>query len=71
MNESAFHVRHTWTLDTFMGYLFSTSFASLEVLGGAAKNFETEMRRPLLDYNGSGQYEERIEFYCILARPRG
>ncbi len=61
---------YTWTLDTFMGYLYSTSFASLEVLGNKAEEFEADMRKTLSEYEPSGQFEEEMEFYYILARPK-
>ena len=61
-------IDHTWTLDTFLGYLRSTSFASREVLG-AVDDFDADMRRTLLDYDASGRYSERVPFYCILGTP--
>lgn len=61
-------VYYTWELNSFIGYLFSTSFASREVLGDMAQEFEADMRRTLLEHDSSGCYREKIVFYCILGR---
>ena len=63
-----FLVPHVWTLDTFIGYLYSTSFCSTQLLGGGAREFEDDLRRALLEYDASGQYEEVIKYHCILGR---
>ena len=63
-------VYYTWRLNSFIGYLYSTSFASREVLGDIAEEFEADMRRTLLEHDSSGCYREKIDFYCILGRTR-
>jgi len=62
-----FKVPHIWTLENFIGYLYSTSFASLHVLGDTARGFEADLRSTLLDFDATGLYEETLEFYCIIA----
>ena len=47
-----------WTTDQIVGYLYSTSFASLPVLGGKKEQFEAELRRKLTSLNPSGLFEE-------------
>ncbi len=66
-----FELRYTnvWTLDAFIGYLHSTSFASRAVLGDLAEDFENDMRKSLLNLNSRGRYEEDMVFYYILGHP--
>lgn len=68
VEERPFPVEHVWTLDGFLGYLASTSFAGPEVLGDEAVAFENEMRAELLAYDPSGRYPEVIAFYYIVGR---
>jgi len=63
-----FPTPHVWTLDSFVGYLYSTSFASKGSLGSSAESVEEELRRELLAYDPSGRYSETIDFYYILGR---
>jgi SAM-dependent methyltransferase len=63
-----FPTPHVWTLDSFIGYLYSTSFASKGSLGSSAESIEEELRRELLAYDPSGTYPETIAFYYILGR---
>lgn len=63
-----FPTPHVWTLDSFIGYLYSTSFASKGSLGSSAESIEEELRRELLSYDPSGRYPETIDFYYILGR---
>lgn len=65
--EHRFNVPHTWTLDDYIGYLYSTSFASRDVLGEAQADFERDLRAALLEYDGTGRYTEAISFHCIAA----
>jgi SAM-dependent methyltransferase len=59
---------YVWTLDSFIGYLYSTSFASRSVLANSGDEFEADMRGTLLAYDARGLYEESIHFYYIRAR---
>jgi ubiquinone/menaquinone biosynthesis C-methylase UbiE len=66
VSETEFPVRHAWDLDSFLGYLYSTSFASLDVLGDRAEGFEKELRAVLLDFEPSGHYTETLRFRCAV-----
>jgi hypothetical protein len=68
VREYQFPTPHVWTLDSFLGYLRSTSVGSTAVRAGVADELEDELRQRLLGFNGSGRYEETIAFYYILAR---
>lgn len=69
--EYQFPTSHVWTADSFLGYLKSTSVGSEAVRAGVGEEFEDTLRQRLLDYDGSGHYEESIAFYYILARRPG
>jgi SAM-dependent methyltransferase len=68
VTEYQFPTQHVWTLDSFIGYLYSTSVGSKVVRSGVADEFEAALRQRLLAYDTSGRYAETIEFYYILAR---
>lgn len=60
---------HAWTLDSFVGYLYSTSFASPRVLGEKKEAFEAELRAALQPWLGrDGKLHEEIQFRYILAQ---
>jgi SAM-dependent methyltransferase len=63
-----FPTPHVWALDSFIGYLYSTSFASKASLSSSAESIEEELRRELLAYDPSGRYPETIAFSYILGR---
>lgn len=63
-----FPTPHVWTLDSFIGFLYSTSKASKSVLGDNVNEFEADMRQALLNYDSRGCYRETIDFYYILGR---
>ncbi len=66
-----FHIDHTWTTDTLIGYMYSTSILSRRSLGDRAEAFETELRRALLGYDRSGRYQEEAAFGYLLGRRPG
>ena len=63
-----FAVPHTWSLDSFIGYLYSTSVVSRRVLGEKVDDFEADLRQTLLSHDSSGYYQETLDFYYDLAR---
>lgn len=63
----AFSPKQTWTVDSLLGYLYSTSFASRAVLGDKSQGFEQDLRHALLECDRSGVYEENSEITLILA----
>lgn len=68
IEEHEFPTPQTWTLNDFVGYIFSTGAASKKVFGDAAGAFEAELRRALLSHEPSGIFAETITFSYILAR---
>jgi trans-aconitate methyltransferase len=68
--SEAFVEAHTWTIETILGYLYSTSFCSKHVLGDIAEAFEADLRAALLAHGPSGTYREQIGFgYTIGRKP--
>lgn len=53
VEESVIPVRRTWTVDSVIGNLFSTSFASRAVLGSKADIFESDLRERLDPFSHS------------------
>jgi trans-aconitate methyltransferase len=62
---------HTWTLDSVLGYLRSTSFASRAVLGSKAEEFDRILTERLLALNPDGTYVEDLPFYALIGHPDG
>lgn len=63
-----FPMHHIWTIDSFIGYLYSTARASKRALGKKCDEFEADMRQTLLGYEPNGLYPEVADFYCVLAK---
>lgn len=68
VEERSFPTRYTWSLDSFVGYLYSTSVVAPAVLGDRANGFERELRRALLALEPTGQLVETIRFDLLVAR---
>ncbi|WP_018506349.1 class I SAM-dependent methyltransferase [Parafrankia discariae] len=74
--ESPFHeveevtvpVRRTWTADSILGYLYSTSFAAPPLFGDRLSSFEARIREVLAQHSSSDTYEEDNEFLIRLGR---
>lgn len=60
---------YTWTIDSILGYLRSTSFASLAVLGDRAGEFDRVLTAELLVVDASGTYSELLPFYALIGHP--
>lgn len=58
---------HEWTADEIVGYLYSTSFAGAQVLGGRREAFERDLREALAAASADGVFREQLDFYLILA----
>lgn len=57
-----------WTIDQIVGYPYSTSFASKQLLGDQADPFECELRRRLHDFSPQNYFVEHNKCKVILAR---
>lgn len=63
-----FEFLNTHTLDSIIGYLYSTSRCSKKVLGNNADEFEAELRTKLSGINSSGIFEEKVKCGFTLGR---
>lgn len=61
---------HTWSTETILGNLYSTSFAAKHLFGEKLKDFENDVRNELLAINPSGTFQEQIPREIILAWKR-
>lgn len=50
----------TWTIESILGNLYSTSYGSKRFLGNNSELFELELREALLDISNSGEYKEKL-----------
>jgi ubiquinone/menaquinone biosynthesis C-methylase UbiE len=65
-----FQVAHTWSLDTLLGYFFSTSILSRRALGARAARFEAELHELLSPWDRGAGLQESATF-AYLAATRG
>ncbi|WP_236567191.1 class I SAM-dependent methyltransferase [Nocardia sp. CY41] len=69
VTEYRFPTPHAWTVDEFLGFLWSTSYtARIRQDPALAEEFETDLRAQLLEREPSGQLRESIAHYYILGR---
>ncbi len=54
-------------IDGVLGWLYSTSYASLHVLGDKREAFERDLREALLFINPDGWFEEEVKVEGIFA----
>ncbi|MGN2636433.1 class I SAM-dependent methyltransferase [Nocardia takedensis] len=67
--EYQFPTPHAWTVDEFLGFLWSTSYtARIRQDHTLTERFETDLRAQLLECEPSGQLRESIAHYYILGR---
>jgi len=68
VESRSFEAPHIWTLESLLGYLRSTSFASRAALGERHAAFEAELTARLLAFDNSGRYPEIVASGYTLAR---
>lgn len=57
----------SWTISSFIGYLYSTAFCLQIFLGDNVKQFEDDLTETLLAINPSGQFKEEIKVSFLAA----
>jgi 2-polyprenyl-3-methyl-5-hydroxy-6-metoxy-1,4-benzoquinol methylase len=57
-----FEVIRKWTYESIKGWLYSSSFASRELLGENCNDFELDLKNTLTSLDNSGIYLERTSF---------
>lgn len=66
--EHTLTVRHTWTVETIVGFLHATSFASRAALRQHVDAFDADVREVLLSVDPSGTFSQAIAFGARIAR---
>ncbi|MFC2069662.1 class I SAM-dependent methyltransferase [Chloroflexota bacterium] len=74
LSESQFHnlesvefeTDRLWTIDQIVGYLYSTSSASIPVLGDKKESFEEDLRNRLSMYKPNGLFDEKTITRVIM-----
>lgn len=59
--KESFEISNQCTVDSVIGYLYSTSRCSKKVLGNKVSDFETELRAELMKLNLQGVFTENIK----------
>ncbi len=57
----------SWTIESYLGYLYSTAFALPSFFGDNREQFEVELKRSLLEVEPSGQFTEQLTAGAIVA----
>lgn len=60
-----FRVEHTWSADTIVGYLYSTSYANPVVLGDRREPFEADLRSALAAMSPQDAFPEILDFHLL------
>ncbi len=60
-----------WTIDSYLGYLYSTAFALPSFFGDNREQFEVDLRRSLLEIEPSGYFTEQLTAGAIVAWKQG
>jgi len=61
-----FDLTRNWTIDRILGYLYSTSYCSLPVLGNKKEAFEADIRARLRDFDPAGEFKEKNTVQVML-----
>jgi hypothetical protein len=60
---------HAWDIDSLIGHLWSTSFASRPHFGDRVEQFEAELRAELVALRPDGRFRETGMFGLVCGRP--
>lgn len=60
-------IEKTWTIDSWIGYLYSTAFCRPAYLGDNIHQFEQDIKETLLNLYPSGEFTEQIPVDVYLA----
>jgi trans-aconitate methyltransferase len=70
VEEARLPVHRTWTTETILGYLYSTSFAAPHLFGDRLKEFENAVKERLADFSEDDTFPEENEFLIRFGRRR-
>jgi len=66
--EYGMTVRHAWTVETIVGFLHATSFASRAAMREQVDAFDADVRNALLSVDPSGIFNQDVTFGARFAR---
>ncbi len=67
-DEWLYDHERSWTVDTIIGHLYSTSFASRRLFGDEVEAFEKDLREELLKLEPSGIFNEKVQLQALIAQ---
>lgn len=68
VEEVTIPIQRTWTTDSILGYLYSTSFASPQLFGDRIDEFDKTARATLANFSDSDRFIEENEFLIRIGR---
>lgn len=68
VEEVRIPVQRTWTAETILGYLYSTSFAAPHLFGDRLEEFEAAVKRRLTEFSDEDTFPEDNEFLIRIGR---
>ncbi len=68
VEEFTVPVNRTWSADSILGYLYSTSFAAPQLFGDRLDEFDQTVRATLTHYDDTDTFEENNEFLIRIGR---
>ena len=63
-----FQVSHEWTVESLVGFVYSTSFLNRTVLGASSADFENDLHGQLVGSEGAAPFRQQLSFAYELAR---
>ncbi|MGV9247275.1 class I SAM-dependent methyltransferase [Streptomyces sp. NPDC003710] len=71
VEEARIPVHRTWTAESILGYLYSTSFAAPHLFGDRLPEFEIAVKERLADFSEDDTFPEENEFLIRFGRRSG
>lgn len=68
VEETRVPVHRTWSAESILGYLYSTSFAAPHLFGERLAEFEAAVRQTLAGFSDDDTFEEHNEFLIRIGR---
>ena len=59
--------QQTWTIDSYLGYIYSTAFGLPSFFGENREKFEADLRASLLAVEPSGEFTEELPVTALVA----
>lgn len=56
-----------WTIDSYIGYIYSTAFGLPSFFGENREKFEADLRASLLEIEPSGEFTEELPVTALVA----